>query len=234
MTRRVPEFAVVTGVFLGVSALVSGVVLGWGLYATTVVGAAVSYPFVAFGLVRDHDPAATILPRWRFAAGAIGAAAGGLGGLLDDPTPAGGLAAALVALALGAPAAGYATWFGADLNPISPRGTVLLGAVVGVLLVVAGLATDAAVVGGAGGAFAGLGAAVYGTERGVDLDAGTKRLAAAAGGVGGVGIVGIGVVRGGPLGEWLVPGIAVAVVPSLYVALTRRFTARNRRRRHRR
>jgi len=234
MTRRVPEFAVVTGVFLGVSVLVSGVVLGWGLYATTVVGAAVSYPFVAFGIVRDDDPAATIPPRWLFAAGALVAAAGGLGVLLDDPTPAGGVAAALVALVLGAPAAGYATRFGADLNPVSPRETVLFGGAVGVLLVVAGLATGAAVVGGAAGALAGLGAAVYGTERGIRLDAGTKRLAAAAGGVVGVGIVGVGVARGGPLGEWLVSGMAVAIVPSLYVALTRRSTARSRRRRQRR
>ncbi len=75
-----------TGVFLGVSALVSGAVLGWGLYATVVVGAVGAYPFVAFGIVRDDDPAATIPPRWLLAAGAVVAVAGGLGVLVDDPT----------------------------------------------------------------------------------------------------------------------------------------------------
>lgn len=220
MSRRVPEFAVLTGVFLGVSALVSGAVLGWGLYATVVVGAVGAYPFVAFGIVRDDDPAATIPPRWLLAAGAVVAVAGGLGVLVDDPTPGGVLSAALVALVLGAPAAAYATRFGAGVNPAAPRLTVLTGAVVGVLLLAAGLATGRVLVGVAAGGLAGLGAALYGAERGVDVDARTRRVVVAAGGLLGVGIVGVGVARGGALGEWLAAGVAIVVVPSVYVALT--------------
>jgi hypothetical protein len=220
MSRRVPEFAVLTGVFLGVSALVSGAVLGWGLYATVVVGAVGAYPFVAFGIVRDDDPAATIPPRWLLAAGAVVAVAGGLGVLVDDPTPGGVLSAALVALVLGAPAAAYATRFGAGVNPAAPRLTVLTGAVVGVLLLAAGLATGRVLVGVAAGGLAGLGAALYGAERGVDIDARTRRVVVAAGGLLGVGIVGVGVARGGALGEWLAAGVAIVVVPSVYVALT--------------
>jgi hypothetical protein len=229
MSRRVPEFAVLTGVFLGVSVLVSGAVLGWGLYATVVVGAAVSYPFVAFGIVRDDDPAATIPPRWLLAAGAVVAAAGGLGVLIDDPTPGGVLSAALVAVVLGAPAAAYATRFGADLNPVTPRTTVLAGTVTGVLLLVAGLAVERVLVGVAAGGLTGLGAALYGTERGVALDARTERLVVAAGGIVGVGVVGVGVIRGGSLGEWLLAGMAFAVIPSLYAALTRERRGRFRR-----
>ena len=220
MSRRVPEFAVLTGVFLGVSALVSGAVLGWGLYATVVVGAVGAYPFVAFGIVRDDDPAATIPPRWLLAAGAVVAVAGGLGVLVDDPTPGGVLSAALVALVLGAPAAAYATRFGAGVNPAAPRLTVLTGAVVGVLLLAAGLATGRVLVGVAAGGLAGLGAALYGAERGVDVDTRTRRVVVAAGGLLGVGIVGVGVARGGALGEWLAAGVAIVVVPSVYVALT--------------
>ena len=208
-----------TGVFLGVSALVSGAVLGWGLYATVVVGAVGAYPFVAFGIVRDDDPAATIPPRWLLAAGAVVAVAGGLGVLVDDPTPGGVLSAALVALVLGAPAAAYATRFGAGVNPAAPRLTVLTGAVVGVLLLAAGLATGRVLVGVAAGGLAGLGAALYGAERGVDVDARTRRVVV-AGGLLGVGIVGVGVARGGALGEWLAAGVAIVVVPSVYVALT--------------
>lgn len=209
-----------TGVFLGVSALVSGAVLGWGLYATVVVGAVGAYPFVAFGIVRDDDPAATIPPRWLLAAGAVVAVAGGLGVLVDDPTPGGVLSAALVALVLGAPAAAYATRFGAGVNPAAPRLTVLTGAVVGVLLLAAGLATGRVLVGVAAGGLAGLGAALYGAERGVDVDTRTRRVVVAAGGLLGVGIVGVGVARGGALGEWLAAGVAIVVVPSVYVALT--------------
>ena len=228
MSRRVPEFAVLTGVFLGVSALVSGVVLGWGLYATVVVGAAVSYPFVAFGVVRDDDPAATIPPRWLLVVGAVVATAGGLGVLVDDPTPGGVLSAALVALVLGAPAAAYATRFGAGVNPAAPQPTVLAGAAIGVLLLAAGLATGQVLVGVAAGGLAGLGAALYGAERGADVDARMRRLVVAAGGVVGVSVVGVGVARGGSLGEWLVAGVAIVVVPSVYVALTQEGTRRSR------
>ncbi|MBB6647160.1 hypothetical protein [Halobellus ruber] len=229
MSRRVPEFAVLTGVVLGVSVLVTGAVLGWGLYATAVVGAAVSYPFVAFGILRDDDPAATLPPRWLLAAGAVVAAAGGLGVFVGDPTPGGLLSAALVALVLGAPAAAYATRFDAGLNPVTPRTTVVVGAAAGLLLLVAGLAIDRIPVGVAAGGGTGLAAALYGGERGVDVDARTERLVVATGGVVGLGIVGVGVVRGGPLGEWLLAGIAVAVVPSLYAALTRGRSRRVRR-----
>lgn len=229
MTRRVPEFAVLTGVFLGVSALVSGAVLGWGLYATVVVGAAVSYPFVAFGIVRDDDPAATIPPLWLLAVGAVVAAAGGLGVVVDDPTPGGVVSAALVALVLAAPAAAYATRFGADINPVAPRTTVLVGAAVGLGLLLAGVASGRVLVGVAAAGLAGLGGALYGTERGVALGTRTRRVVAAAGSVVGVAVVGVGIVRGGPLGEWLLAGIAVAVVPSLYAALTRERPGRSRR-----
>lgn len=220
MSRRVPEFAVVTGVFLGLSVVVAGITLGWGLYATVVVGALVSYPFVGFGIVRDDDPAATIRPRWLLAVGAAVAALGALGVLLDDKTPGGLLLAALVALVLLVPPAAYATAHGAAVNPLSPRTSVLVGAAVGLALVVAGLLVDRALAGVAAGGIAGLGAALYGTARGIDLDARTKRRVAAAGGLVGLAVVGAGVVRGEPLGEWLLVGAAVALVPSLYAALS--------------
>ncbi|QCC48838.1 hypothetical protein [Halobellus limi] len=220
MSRRVPEFAVVTGVFLGLSVVVTGVTLGWGLYATAVIGALVSYPFVGFGIVRDDDPAATIRPRWLLAAGVVIALAGAFGVLLDDPSPGGLLRSALVGLVLGAPPASYAVRYGADVNPLPPRATVSTGGAVGLALVVFGLFVAQPLVGVAAGAIAALGSALYGTARGVDFGPRTKRRGAAAGGLLGVGVVAIGVLTGGPLGEWLLVGTAVALVPSLYAALT--------------
>jgi len=220
MSRRVPEFAVVTGVFLGLSVVVTGVTLGWGLYATVVIGALVSYPFVGFGIVRDDDPAATIRPRWLLAAGVVVALAGALGVLLNDPTLGGVLRGVLVGLVLGAPPASYATRHGANVNPLPPRSTVLAGLATGLSLVVLGLIVGQPLVGIAAGGIAALGSALYGTARGVDFDPRTKRHGAAVGGLLGLGIVGIGVVSGGPLGEWLLVGTGVALVPSLYAALT--------------
>ncbi|MGQ4556711.1 hypothetical protein [Halobellus sp. GM3] len=222
MTRRVPEFAVLIGVFLGVSVVVTGITLGWSLYDTVVVAALVSYPFVGFGVVRDDDPAATIRPRWVLAAGGTVAGLGALSVLLDRPAlaPETPLVAWLVGLVLFAPPAAYAVRYGADVNPLSPETTVLVGAAVGLALAVAGLLVDSPLTGVAAGAVSGLGAALYGTARGVDPDARTKRLAASGGGLIGLGIVAIGVVRGGALGEWLLVGAAAALVPSLYAALT--------------
>ncbi|MFD1685555.1 hypothetical protein [Halobellus litoreus] len=220
MSRRVPEFAVVTGVFLGLSVVVTGVTLGWGLYATVVIGALVSYPFVGFGIVRDDDPAATIRPRWLLGAGIVIAVAGALGVLLGDPTPGGVLRGVLVGLVLGAPPASYAVRHGADVNPFPPRTTVLAGVTVGIALVVVGLFVEQPLVGAAAGGVAALGSALYGTARGVDFDAQTKRYAAAGGGLLGLGIVALGVFGGGSLGEWLLVGTAVALVPSLYAAVT--------------
>ncbi|WP_336024497.1 hypothetical protein [Halobellus salinisoli] len=220
MSRRVPEFAVIIGVFLGLSVVVTGVTLGWGLYATVVVGALVSYPFVGFGIVRDDDPAATLRPRWLLAGGAVIAASGSLGVLVDDLTAGGALRAALVGIALAAPPAGYAAHFGADVNPLSPRTSVLLGAAAGVVLALSGTLVGDPLVGVAAGVICALGGALYGSVRGVDVDRRTKRRAAAGGGLLGVGVVVVGLVVDGALGEWLLVGTAIALVPSLYAALT--------------
>ncbi|WP_049985082.1 hypothetical protein [Halobellus rufus] len=220
MSRRVPEFAVLIGIFLGLSVVVTGITLGWGLYATVVLGALVSYPFVGFGIVRDDDPAATLRPRWLLAGGVVVAAAGSLGVVLEDPTAAGLLRAALVGLVLVAPPAGYAAHFGAGVNPLSPRTSVAVGAATGVVLAISGPLVGEPLVGVAAGVLCALGAALYGAARGVDFERRTKRRAAAAGGVVGLGIAAVGVVTAGPLGEWLLVGVAVAFVPSLYAALT--------------
>ncbi|WP_144905183.1 hypothetical protein [Halobellus captivus] len=220
MSRRVPEFAVLIGVVLGLSVVVTGVTLGWGLYATTVVGALVSYPFVGFGIVRDSDPAATLRPRWLLGLGGAIAAAGALGTLVDDPTAGGVLRAALVGLALGTPPAGYATRYGAGVNPLTPRATAGVGVAAGLALLAFGLFVGQPLVGVVAGGVCALGAALYATARGVDFDRRTKRLAASVGGLLGVAIVGIGVASGGALGEWLLVGTAVALVPGLYAALT--------------
>lgn len=76
MSRRVPEFALVIGVFLGLSALVFGLALGWGLLDTVVLAALGTYPFVAFGLLRDDDPSSVVPAQWVLAGGVLWAVLG--------------------------------------------------------------------------------------------------------------------------------------------------------------
>jgi hypothetical protein len=220
MARYVPEFALVTGAFLGLSALVAGIVLGWGLLSTAVVAAVASYPFVAFGLLRDDDPAAVVRPRWLLAAGALFGLAGLAGAVWDDPSVGGTLFGLLVGLALALPGVAYAVHYGAGVNPLSPRQTVAIGVAAAVLVLVAGLAVGEAAIGAADALLLALSAAVYASARGVRFAARSRRLAAAAGGLLGLAVVAVGAVRGAPLGDWIVVGMTLALAPSLYYALT--------------
>jgi hypothetical protein len=234
MARHVPEFALITGVFLGLSSLVAGVVLGWGLLSTAVVAAVASYPFVAFGLLRDDDPAAVVRPRWLLAASALFGLAGLAGAVRSDPTVGGALFGLLVGLALALPGVAYAVHYDAAVNPLSPRLTVLAGVAAAAVLLLVGLAVGAAAVGAADALLVALAAAVYGAARGVQFAARTKRLAAAVGGVLGLLVVAVGAVVGASLGDWIVVGMAAALAPSLYYALTARPNDGRRRSRTRR
>ncbi|SFR34408.1 hypothetical protein [Halogeometricum limi] len=229
MTRRVPEFALVTGVFLGLSAVVFGLVLGWGLLATVVLAAVGAYPFVAFGLLRDDDPADVIPPGWVLAVGVVWAALGVVGVLLGDPTLSGVTLAAFVGLLLALPPTAYAVQFGAGVNPLSGRQTLAAGLVVAASLLLVGLFSARTILGVADAVIVAVATGLYATARGVRLDARTKRYAAAIGGVLGVGLVAVGVLSGGALTDWVLVGMAVAFTPSLYVVLSRsRSASRNR------
>lgn len=220
MSRRVPEFALVTGLFLGLSTLVSGVVLAGDVLTTSLLSALVSYPFVAYAVVRDDDPTTVMPPRAILALGAFFGVSLLAASLLEDPSPANALFGLFVGLLLALPPVAYAVYFEADVNPLSPRATVFAGVSLGIVLLVAGLLVDSASYGAADALLVGLSAAVYGTARGVRFDARTKRAAVAVGGVLGVAVVAVGVSRGEPLGEWIAVAMALTLAPSVYYALT--------------
>lgn len=229
MSRRVPEFALVIGVFLGLSALVFGLALGWGLLDTVVLAALGTYPFAAFGLLRDDDPSSVVPARWVLAGGVLWAALGVVGVLAGDLTPSGLAFAAFVGLALGLPPAAYAVRHGAGVNPLSARTTLAVGVVAAVGLLVLGLLSSRPVLGAVDAVLAAVAAGLYATARGVRLDARTRRAGVAAGALLGVGVVALGVARGDGLANWALAGVAVAFAPSLYVALSRnRGTTRRR------
>jgi hypothetical protein len=220
MSRRVPEFALVTGVFLGLAAFVSGVVLTGDVVATCLVAAAVSYPFVGFAIVRDDDPTTVLPPRVVLAFGCLFGAFVLAAALWETPTPQTALSGAFVGLLLAVPPGAYAVHFGADVNPFTPRQTVLAGLVAATLFLSAGLLADAAFYGAADGLLVGLSAAVYGTVRGVYFTVRARRAAVAVGVLVGVGLLALGVSRGEPLGDWVVVAMVVTFAPSLFYALT--------------
>lgn len=220
MSRRVPEFALVTGLFLGLSTLVSGVVLTGEVLTTSLLSALVSYPFVAYAVGADEDPTTVVPPRVVLALGAFFGVSSLTVSLLDGPTPENALFGLFVGLLLAVPPAAYAVYFEADVNPLSPRATVFAGVALGIALLVAGLLVGAASYGAADALLVGLSAAVYGAARGVRFAARTKRAAVAVGGGLGVAVVAAGVGRGGPLGEWIAVAMALTLAPSVYYALT--------------
>jgi hypothetical protein len=221
MSRRVPEFALVVGVFLGLSALVSGVVLGSGLLPTVLFAAVVTYPFVAFGLVRDDDPAAVVPPRWVLLAGVVWASLGVVGVFAADVSLAAIATAGLVGLVLFLPSAAYAVRHGAGVNPLSGVQTLAVAAVAAAGLLVVGLVAGRPLTGVVAAVLAVVSAGLYATALGVEFDARTRRGVVAAGGAFALVLVAVGVLSGGRLADWLLAGAAVAFTPSLYAVLSR-------------
>lgn len=230
MSRRVPEFALVTGLLLGISTLASGLVLADEIVISSLLSALVAYPFVAYAVSRDDDPTTVMPPRAILAVGACFGLALFVASLLEGPSPARALFGLFTALLVALPPAAYAVRFGANVNPLPPRTTVLAGVAAGLALLVVGLLADAAAYGAADALLVSLSAAVYGTARGVRFDARTKRAAVVAGVLLGVAVVAVGVARGEPLGDWLAAATAVTLAPSVYYALTSAGAGAGRRR----
>ncbi|MDS0296500.1 hypothetical protein [Halogeometricum luteum] len=232
MSRRVPEFALLIGVVLGLTAVVFGLLFGLRLLDVVVLAAVGAYPFVAFGLLRDDDPASVVPPRWILVVGVLWAFLGVVGVLAADPSPSALVPAAFAGLVLALPPAAYAVRHGADVNPLPPRATLGVGVVAGVGLLALGLVTVQPVLGTVSAVLLSVAAGLYATARGVRLAERTRRAAVAAGALLGVAVVAVGVVRGADLTNWVLAGIAVAFEPSLYVVLSRN-RSRGRRRRTR-
>ncbi|ELZ75446.1 hypothetical protein KU306_06190 [Haloferax larsenii] len=218
MTERVPEFALLIGIFLGLSATVSGAVLTGELFRPLLTGVVVCYPFAAFGIVRSEDPSEAIPSKYVLAVGVVLAGVTLAAALFERPLSdfvAGLFAATLVAL----PPVAYAVRYGAGVNPLSPAQTLAVTSLLGALFVVSAPVTGA--LAAAIGFLVTLSGALYADTRGYRLPRKHQRLAIAAGGLLGIGIVGVAVVSRLPLVSALASGAAFALAPSLFVALTR-------------
>ncbi|WP_411965185.1 hypothetical protein [Haloferax sp. YSMS24] len=218
MAERVPEFALLIGVFLGLSATVSAAVLTGTLFRPLLFGAVACYPFAAFGVVRSEDPTDALPPTYVLGVGvALGVLTLG-SALLERPSVGlvpGLLAGTLVVL----PPAAYATHFGADVNPLSPSQTLAVCATIGALFL--GAAPLVGSLSAVLGLVVALSGALYANARGFRPTHRQRRLGIVAGVVAGSAVAWFGLAMRLPLGATTTAAVALVLAPSLFVALTR-------------
>ncbi|ELZ83867.1 hypothetical protein C5C07_01725 [Haloferax sp. Atlit-4N] len=226
MAERVPEFALLIGVFLGLSATVSAAVLSGTLFRPLLFGAVVCYPFAAFGVLRSDDPSEALPPRVVLGLGAAIGLLTATTAVLERATvePLDGVFAAVVVTL---PPVAYAVRFGADVNPLSPVQSLVCCAVVGAAFLA--LAPRLGTVSALLGFVLGLSGALYADARGFRPTHRQQRVGIAAGALVGVSVAGAGVAMRLPLGPTTAAAAALALTPSLFVALTRTRTRRHHR-----
>ncbi|ELZ94975.1 hypothetical protein C440_07862 [Haloferax mucosum ATCC BAA-1512] len=217
MTERVPEFALLVGVFLGLSAVVSGVVLTGELFRSLLSGVVVCYPFAAFGVVRSDNPTEALSPRLVTVFGAVLGVVMLLVALFERPDDI--LSGVVASLVVALPPAAYATHFGADVNPLSPGQTLAVTAAVGATFLASAplFGTLNAVV----GLLVGLPGALYADARGLRLTHRQRRLSIVAGVLAGVAVAWLSIVMRLPLAPTTATAAALILAPSLFVAITR-------------
>ena len=228
MTRRVPEFALLTGLFLGLS------LGGFALWATgdvhqsVLVAAVFAYPFAGYAVRVDDDPTGVLVP---WAVGGVAVLVGGVVAVdvllqARDGLPAAISRGVFLGGAVAVPPAAYAVGYDETLGPPA-RPTLAVAGLLAVGLPTAGALTGS-LYGGAAGPLLALPLGLYAARRGV-LPAYRRRLLAVAVGLlAGAGLVTAGFVGVTPRLPALVGGTAALVTPAAYTALTRRFTRRSR------
>jgi hypothetical protein len=221
--RHVPEFALVTGVFLSVSFLIAGLVLTGDVLRTLLTSVVILYPFAAYAVTHSPDPTGVLPPRVTSAAAVVVGLvlAGSVLGSSSDPA-----AELPFALFLGAfvvvPPAAYHVRYGhaADrLNPLSPLTTVAVTTAVAVVALGYGLLVGSVRFAAATALVTAIGGAVYARARGARLSVRTRRRFVVGGAVSGVALVLVGLTRPGTE-AWLLVGLSVAAAPTLFYALT--------------
>ena len=228
VTRRVPEFALLTGVFLGLS--LGGFAL-WAtgdLHQSVLVGAFLAYPFAGYAVRVDDDPTGVLLP-WVVGSGALLAGVVVAGDVVlqaRDEVGAAVTRGVFLGGLVAVPPAAYAVGHDDRLGPPA-RPTLAVAGLLAVALPVAGTLVGSWY-GAASGPLLALPLALYAAGQGA-LPAYRTRLLAVAGGL----VVGAGLVTAAVTGRVatlpaLVAATATLATPAAYTALTRRFTRRSR------
>lgn len=224
--RHVPEFALVTGIFLSLSFLVAGLALTGDVVRTLVTAVVILYPFAAYAITHSPDPTGVLPPRLT-STGAVLVGVVLAGAVLVDAEPSQLLTEFPYALFLGAlvvlPPAAYHVLAGdaSDrLNPFSPVQTLLATTVVAVCLFAYGLLVGGARFAAATALASFLAGSLYARARGARLSPRTRRRFVVVGAIGGVLVVFVGLLRGTATESWLLVGLCLAAAPTFFYALT--------------
>jgi hypothetical protein len=220
MSRRVPELALLTGVFLGLSLFVWGVLFTGNVPLTTLSAVVVCYPFAGYAVHHSPDPTEVLPPRVVAVAGVLVGAVAGLWALVGveavNLLPA-GLLAGFVALAVALPALAYAVLYGTEPLPIPAPVALAVGTLAGIGFLVAGLLADAVFLASINAVLSFLAGALYAGSRGLDPVRRFGRGVVLAGALVGTALV-VGGVVVGPPEPWIVEGVAVSLATTVYYA----------------
>jgi hypothetical protein len=218
MSRRVPELALLTGVFLGLSLFVWGVLFTGDVPLTTLSAVVVCYPFAGYAVYHSPDPTTVLPPRIVAAAGVLVGSVAGLWALVGvaavDLLPT-GLLAGFVALVVALPTLAYAVIYGAEPLPVPGAVTLAGGTLAGIGFLVAGLVAGEAFLGSLNAVLTFLAGALYASSRGFDPVQRFGRGIVLVGALLGSALVAGGVVVGPPE-PWIVEGVAVSLATTLY------------------
>lgn len=223
MSRRVPEFALVTGAFLALTVLGVGVAFTGDLVRSALSAVVVGYPFGLYAVSHSEDPTTVLPPRVVLPAAAVVGASLLVAAVPGATAQLGGrlLYALFASLVVSLPPAAYAVTYG-RLRPLPPRETAAVAAVAGALLLVVGPLVGDAVIGAADALLVFLAGVGYADVHGVGTSRRVRRLSVVAGGLFSLCLVGVGLVVGSTttLLPWVVAGIAAALGPSIHYALS--------------
>jgi hypothetical protein len=218
MSRRVPELALLTGLFLGLSLFVWGVLFTGDVPRTTLSAVVVCYPFAGYAVYHSPDPTEVLPPQVVAAAGVLVGVVAGLWALVGVDAAAlltTGLLAGFVALVVALPTLAYAVLYGAEPLPIPGPAALVGGTVAAVGFLVAGLFGNAAFLGSLNAVLTFLAGALYASSRGFDPVRRFGRGVVLAGALLGTGLVAGGVLVGPP-DPWIVEGVAVSLATTVY------------------
>lgn len=218
MADRAPELVLLVGLVLGTTALATGLAFGAGPGRSILLFAIGCYPFAAYAIHHDDDPAAILLPRVIVGLGAIAGVIVFVDSARRLPSTALVYAFSL-ALVVWLPPTAYGARYGTPPAALTPW----IGAATGLLVGAVALVANAVLGGPPAGAIAGglliIAGLRYGSRRGPVI-AYRRRLIVPIGSGFAVVLLALGIWTAGPLDSWLAAAVVSIAAPAVGYATT--------------
>ncbi len=206
------------GLVLGTTALTTGLAFGVGPGRSILLFAIGCYPFAAYAIHHDDDPAAILLPRVIVGLGTIAGAI-----VLVDTArrlPSTDLVYAFsLAIVVSLPPAAYGARYGTPPAALNPAIGAATGLLVGAVALVANTVLGGPPAGAIGGGLLIVAGIRYGSRRGPAI-AYRRRLIVPIGIGFAVVLLALGIWAGGPLDSWLASAVVSIAAPAVGYATT--------------